>query len=146
MATEQKKARDIMTTEPQCVEEGETLVDAARLMADLDVGALPICGEDDRLHGMITDRDIVVGCIAQGLDPQQVCARDLADEKIFTVDAAAPVDDVLSEMKAHAVRRVPVIEDHRLVGIVSQGDIAIEADERRTGELVESISSDGSRS
>ena len=140
--TQEITARDIMTTDPQCVQEGESLQDAARIMADLDVGALPICGDDDRLHGMITDRDIVVSCLAKGLDPGEVRARELADEKIFTVDASASVDHVVEEMKQHSVRRVPVIEDHRLVGIVSQGDVATAADKESTGELVGNISAD----
>lgn len=136
-------ARDIMTEAPQCIEETDTLRDAARIMADLGVGSLPICGEDDRLHGMITDRDIVITCVAEGLDPGKIQARDLADERIYTVDADASVDEILEEMKGHAVRRVPVIEDHRLVGIISQGDIAVSTGKKDTGELVGSISEDG---
>ena len=136
-------ARETMTTGVECVGENATVAEAARKMARLDIGALPICGEDDRLKGMVTDRDIVVKVIAEGLDPESIAAGDLGQGKPFTVDADAPLSDVVHEMKANAVRRLPVIDNHRLIGIISQRDIAEVADDSVTGRLVEAISVSG---
>lgn len=110
------------------------------MMMDLDCGALPICGDDGKLKGMITDRDIVLKCVAAGRDPGQMMARDLASGKPFCVDADANVDAAIDMMEKHQVRRLPVISDHKLVGIISQGDIARNYSEQRVGELVEHIS------
>jgi len=133
-------ARDIMTGDATCVGAGETLVEAARKMSELDVGALPICGDDDRLKGMITDRDIVVKCIAQGGDPQSVKVGDLAEGKPVTIGADDSLEEALRTMTQHHVRRLPVIDGHTLVGIVSQADIAKNLPEERVGEFVEAIS------
>jgi CBS domain-containing protein len=132
--------REFMTTDARCVRESESLVNAARMMMDLDCGALPICGDDGKLKGMITDRDIVLKCVAAGRDPGQMMARDLASGKPFCVDADANVDAAIDMMEKHQVRRLPVISDHKLVGIISQGDIARNYSEQRVGELVEHIS------
>jgi len=134
-------AREIMTSGAECVGENETLADAARKMRDLDIGALPICGEDNRLKGMLTDRDIVVRCIAEGGDPQQMKAGQLAEGKPVTVGADDSIDVVLETMKKYQIRRLPVIDGHDLVGVVSQGDVARNIDEERVGDLVEAISS-----
>jgi len=128
-----------MHTGAECIGEHETLQYAAERMRDLDVGALPICGDDDRLHGIITDRDIVIKCIAQGGDPKTMTAGDLAQGRPFTVDAQADVTEVLHTMEDHRVRRVPVIESHRLVGMISEADLARHLPERAIGEFVEAI-------
>jgi len=133
-------ARDIMTGGVECVGENETLADAARKMRDLDVGSLPICGEDNRLKGMLTDRDIVVKCIAQGGDPTSTRAGDFAEGKPVTVGADDPVEEILRTMTQYKVRRLPVIDGHDLVGMVSQGDVAKNLPEERVGDLVEAIS------
>lgn len=133
-------ARDIMTGDPECVGENQTLADAAQMMRDLDVGALPICGEDNRLKGMITDRDIVIKCIADGADPASTRASDLAQGKPITIGADDDLYEVLKTMKTHKVRRLPVIDGDDLVGIVSQGDVANSIDHDRVGELVDAIS------
>jgi CBS domain-containing protein len=135
-----KTARDVMTQDPQCVGENETVLDAARKLADLDVGAMPICGEDDRLKGMLTDRDIVVKVLAPGRDPASTRAGELGEGKPITIGADDSVDEALRTMTQHHVRRLPVIDGHRLVGIISQADIARNLDEEKTGELVEAIS------
>ncbi len=132
--------RDLMTPGAECAKETDSLVDAARRMRDLDVGALPICGSDDRLHGMITDRDIVVRCVAEGIDPSTVLVSELAEGTPIWVDAQASTDKAMALMAEHQVRRLPVIEDHRLVGMLSQADVARHADERKVGGVVESIS------
>jgi CBS domain-containing protein len=134
-------ARDIMTGGAECVGENETLVEAARKMRELDVGSLPICGEDNRLKGMLTDRDIVTKCVADGRDVTSVRAGEFAQGEPVTIGADDPVDEILRTMKEHKVRRLPVIDGHDLVGIVSQGDLARNIDETKVGDLVETISS-----
>jgi CBS domain-containing protein len=137
-----KKARDVMSTDCTCVGENDTLLDAARKLADKDVGALPICGEDDRLKGMLTDRDIVVKALAQGKDPGSTRAGELGqgDSETVTIGADDSIDEALRTMIDHKVRRLPVIDGKRMVGIISQADIATNVDEERVGELVEAIS------
>jgi CBS domain-containing protein len=110
------------------------------MMMDLDCGSLPICGDDGKLRGMITDRDIVLKCVAAGRNPREMMARELASGKPYWVDADASVDDAIEIMERHQIRRLPVIADHKLVGIISQGDIARNYSEDRVGELVEHIS------
>ncbi len=133
-------AREIMTAGVECAGENESLVDAARKMRELGVGALPICGEDNRLKGMITDRDIVVKYIADGRDPSSVQVRDAAEGKPVTIGADDSVEEALKTMSDHGVRRLPVIDGHDLVGIVSQADVARNLDEDKVGDLVEAIS------
>ena len=133
-------ARDIMSGSAECARTTDTLQDAARKMRDLDVGALPICGEDDRLAGMITDRDIAVRCVAEGADPS-TRVDTIADGKPVTIGADDSVDEALETMISHGVRRLPVIDGHRLVGMVSQADIARQADDKQVARLVEAISS-----
>jgi CBS domain-containing protein len=133
-------ARELMTPGAECVGENETLVDAARKMRDLDVGALPICGEDNRLKGVLTDRDIVVRCIAEGGDPASTNAGRLAQGKPVTIGADDSIEEALRTMTEHKVRRLPVIDGHDLVGMISQADIARELPEAATGRTVEEIS------
>ncbi|MFE0700633.1 CBS domain-containing protein [Streptomyces sp. NPDC058872] len=132
-------ARDIMHTGASCVQENETLMDAARRMSELGVGALPICGPDNRLHGIITDRDIVVKCLAKGKDPARMTAGHLAQGKPITVAADADSEQVLRTMQDHRIRRLPVIEDHRLIGMISEADLARHLPEERVGHFVEEI-------
>ena len=134
------RARDIMTGGADCVGENQNMLDAARMMADLDVGALPICGEDNRLKGMLTDRDIVVKVLAQGKDPSQTRAGELAQGKPVTIGADDAPELALQTMAEYKVRRLPVIDGHQLIGVVSQADIAVHLPEAQTGALVEAIS------
>ena len=133
-------ARDIMSQPAECARTTDTLADAARKMRDLDVGSLPICGEDDRLHGMITDRDITVRCVAEGKDPTDTRVEEFAGDKPVTIGADDSIEKTLETMIQHGVRRLPVIDEHRLVGIVSQADIAKHSTDTMTARLVESIS------
>ena len=133
-------ARDIMSTDIQTIGEIDSVAEAARLMADLDVGALPICGEDGRVKGMVTDRDIVVKCIARGGDPAQTTAGSLSAVRAVTVSAGDDIRDALNLMQRHQVRRLPVIDGQDLVGIISQGDIALALSATETAETVEAIS------
>ncbi len=134
-----RRARDIMHPGAECISEDDNVATAAQTMRDLGVGSLPICGVDDRLHGIITDRDITVRCIAEGRDPAQVRVGDLAQGTLFWVDAAADIGEVLHQMEDHQVKRLPVIENHRLVGIISEADLARNLDEHRLAEFVEKI-------
>ncbi|WP_327701017.1 CBS domain-containing protein [Streptomyces decoyicus] len=132
-------ARDIMHSGATCVQENETLEDAARRMRDLDVGALPICGPDDRLHGIITDRDIVLKCLARGKNPKTMTAGELAQGKPVTIGADAGTEKILHAMEDHRIRRLPVIDDHRLVGMISEADLARHLPEEKVGEFVETV-------
>jgi CBS domain-containing protein len=134
------KARDLMTAGAECVGENETLVDAARKMRDLDVGALPICGEDNRLKGMLTDRDIVVSCIAEGGDPNTALAGQFGQGKPVTIGADDSVEEAMQTMSEHQVRRLPVIDGHDLVGMLAQADVARAMSEQQTGDTVQDIS------
>ena len=133
-------AREIMTQDTECARTTDTLTDAARKMRDLDVGALPICGEDDRLKGVITDRDIVTGCVAAGGDPNSVKVEEYASGEAVTIGADDSIEEALRTMSEHGVRRLPVIDGHELVGIVSQADVARNLPEDKVGALVEAIS------
>ena len=135
-----KTARDVMSHNVECVQENDTVLDAAKRLAELDVGAMPICGEDNRLKGMLTDRDIVVKVLAKDRDPASTTAGQLAQGKPVTIGADDSVDEALQTMAQHKVRRLPVIDGHDLVGIVSQADLARAIDEEKVGDLVEAIS------
>ena len=139
-------ARDIMAANAECVSVNDTLVAAARKLRDLDVGAMPICGDDNRLKGMLTDRDIVVKCIAEGGDPSSTKVSELAEGKPVTIGADDSVEETLRTMKEHGVRRLPVIDGYDMIGIVSQADVARNLPEDKVGDLVEAISSAPSNS
>ena len=132
--------REFMTTDARCITENQSLVDAARMMMDLDCGSLPICGDDGKLKGMITDRDIAVKAVAEGIDCNSEVSQ-FAQGKPVTIGADDSIEEALRTMKDHGVRRLPVIDGHDLVGMVSQADIAKNLDESKTGDLVEAISS-----
>ncbi|MGV0645187.1 CBS domain-containing protein [Mycolicibacterium sp. XJ2546] len=132
-------ARDVMHAGATCIGEHETLAAAAQHMRDLGVGALPICGDDDRLHGMITDRDIVIKCVAAGHDPNVMTAGELAQGSAYHVDVGADIQEMLLMMEEHQVRRLPVIESHRLVGIVSEADVARQLPEHEIAQFVKAI-------
>jgi CBS domain-containing protein len=136
-------ARDVMTAGAECVGENDTVATAAERMASLDVGALPICGEDDRLKGMVTDRDIVIKVVAGGQDPREVTVGSLVEgTEVVTIGADDSLEEARRTMEQHQVRRLPVIDGHRLVGMVSQGDLSQALPDEQTGRLVESISTE----
>src|SRR3954447_3346302 len=137
-----KTAREVMSGGAECVGENDTVLDAAKRLAELDVGAMPICGDDNRLKGMITDRDIVVKVLAQGKDPGATRAGELGqgDGETVTIGADDSIDEALRTMADHKVRRLPVIDGHECVGILSQADLATNIEEEKVGDLVEAIS------
>ena len=132
-------ARDIMHTGAECIGKSQTLQHAARQMRDLDVGALPICGDDGRLLGIVTDRDIVVKCIASGVDPGTVTAGQLIQAEPVAIGPAADVDEVLQLMQENQIRRLPVIDNQRVVGMISEADLARNLPEQAVGQFVEAI-------
>src|ERR1700757_1045830 len=132
-------AKEIMHTGVACIRDHETLTTAAQHMRDLDVGALPVCGDDHRLHGMITDRDIVIKCVAGGGDPSTTTAGELAQGTVYEVDADANISDMLTIMETHQVRRLPIVEGQRLVGIVSEADIAGHLPDHAVADFVKAI-------
>ena len=136
-------ARDIMHPGAECIGEHETLAFAAQRMRDLDVGALPVCGVDDRLHGIITDRDIVIKCIAAGGDPVTTTAGALAQGTPVTIGVNEDADLVLHVMEEHRIRRLPVIDNHRLVGIISEADLSRHLSEDTVGHFVEVVCASG---
>jgi CBS domain-containing protein len=134
-----KTARDLMTGDCQCVKETETLADAAQKMANLGVGAFPICGEDGQLKGMLTDRDIVVKALAHGKDPSATKAGDLAEGKPVTIGADDDIDELVRTMTKYQVKRVPVIDGQKLVGIVSESDIAEHVNSKQLVAVVRGV-------
>ena len=136
-----KTAREIMTQSAECIGENDSILDAAKMMAKSDIGAMPICGEDNRLKGVLTDRDIVVKVIAEGRDPSQVRAGELGEGKPVTIGADDSIALAIKTMADNKVRRLPVIDGHDLIGIVSIGDIAKNAEDDDTGALLERVSS-----
>lgn len=132
-------AGDIMHRGAQWIPAHETLDRAAQLMRELNVGALPISDENERLCGILTDRDIVVGCVAMGHDPAKVTAGDMAQGTPRWIESDADVDDVLTEMRTHQIRRLPVIDDKRLVGMISEADLARHLTDEQIAAFAESV-------
>jgi CBS domain-containing protein len=132
--------RDLMTPSPRCIGVNDSLRIAASVMADLGVGALPICGEDKRLKGMVTDRDIVVKCVAAGDDPAARRVGELAQGRAITIGVDDSVEDALHTMMNADVRRLPVIDGHTLVGMVSLADLAMSLPDEDIGEFVGTVS------
>jgi CBS domain-containing protein len=134
-------ARDIMTGSTECAQITDTVSQAAQKMRELGVGALPICGDDNRLHGMITDRDIVLKTVADGVDTRQASVEDFAGDEVVTIGADDSIDEALTTMTRAGVRRLPVIDGHDLVGMISQADIAKNLPEDKVADFLEAISS-----
>ena len=135
-------AREIMSGGAECVRTDQSAADAARMMGDLGVGALPICGPDDKIKGVVTDRDLVVKVLARGRDAGTFPAGDLNQEEAATIGADDAAEDVLATMTRYKVRRLPVIDQQRLVGMISVADVARVLPESQVGDLVEILSTD----
>jgi len=136
------QVHEVMTPSAECTHPNATLQEAAQLMRDLDVGALPVCGENDRLVGMITDRDIVVRAIAEGRDPKTVRVEDVMSPDIVYCLQDQSIGDAAETMKERQIRRLVVLNrDKRLVGILSLGDLAAKTrDKALSGETLEQVS------
>jgi|SRR6185312_15554262 CBS domain-containing protein len=134
------KVREVMTDRPRCVTLDTPISEAASLMESENIGSLPVL-EGEELAGMITDRDIVVRAVAKGKDPRGMPVREVVSRELVTVYAEEDLSDALTKMASEQVRRLPVVdEDNRLVGILAQADVALEAKEKTVGEMVEEIS------
>jgi CBS domain-containing protein len=140
--------REAMTEDPRSIDPSATVVEAARLMRDEHIGSLPIT-DGDTLVGMITDRDITTRVVAEAADLATTSVGDVYSKDLISVEPDKELEEALRLMARHQVRRLPVVQDGSLVGIVAQADIALalSEDEKKTGELVEAISerSDGER-
>jgi CBS domain-containing protein len=134
------EVRELMTPDPEHLGADDTLVTAAQRMRDADVGSLPICDADGQVTGIVTDRDIVVKCIAGGGDPSSVTVASIASEMVYTVGPDDSIENALTVMEDHQVRRLPIVEDGKLVGMLAQADVARSMSEPRVGEVVEEIS------
>ena len=135
-----KTIRDLMTKNPCSIDADKPVAYAAKMMRDEDVGLAPIV-EGQKLIGTLTDRDIAIRVVAEGKDPDSTKVTEIASTKLVTVEPQQDLDEALRLMGKHQVRRLPVVEEGgRLVGVVTQADVARNADDARTGELVEEIS------
>ncbi|MGN9780000.1 CBS domain-containing protein [Nonomuraea sp. ZG12] len=130
-------ARDLMNPGAECIQAHETLDRAAQMMRDSGVGALPVC-HDDRVTGIITDRDIVIKCVAGGKDPARVRAGDLATGLVW-VRPDATVEEALSRMEQHQIKRLPVLEDEHVVGMISEADLARHLPDDQLAEFVHRV-------
>jgi CBS domain-containing protein len=130
--------REVMTADPRTVEPGDSVVDAARQMAEGDVGAVLVT-ENGSVTGILTDRDIAVRVVAEGRDPQGTKVSDVCTSNPSTLTVDQSVDDAIRIVREQNVRRVPVVQDGRPAGIVSIGDLAIERD---TGSALADLSSE----
>jgi CBS domain-containing protein len=134
-----KSIKEVMTAEVRACEPTATVADAAKLMAQEDVGPIPVV-EDGRLVGIVTDRDIVVNVVAQGKDVNSTTVGDIASRDLVTISPDQDMEAALSLLAQHQVRRLPVVDGDRLVGIVAQADIARMGSDAKTGEVVQEIS------
>ena len=132
-------ARDLMTPSPDFVDGSTTVLDVAKMLAAGDYGALPVC-DGDRLTGMITDRDIVVKVLAAGKDPASTTVSELGTFEVVTIGADDSVEQAMQTMSKHQVRRLPVIDGTKLVGMLAQADLARSGDDSGVGQTVENIS------
>jgi CBS domain-containing protein len=138
-----KSVRDTMTQNPRSIKASASVVEAARLMREEHIGSVPIT-DDEQLVGMITDRDITTRVVAEAGDPMKTSVGDVYSRDLIIVEPDKGLDEALQLMARHQVRRLPVVENGRLVGIVAQADIALNENDK-TGELVEAISQPSER-
>jgi CBS domain-containing protein len=135
------KAKDIMTANPESVTPGTNIADVAQIMRDMNVGVVPVA-EDDRLLGVITDRDITIRVTAAGMAPQDVTVQDFMSPNVVTVSPEDSVEDVRKVMADNQIRRVMVTDGEKLVGVISLGDVALNERDKdaKTGEVLEKVS------
>src|SRR6476619_7626138 len=129
-----KSVHDAMTEDPSSIDQSASVVEAARLMREQDIGSLPIT-DGEKLVGMITDRDITTRVVADAADPQMTSVGDVYSGELISIEPDNDLDEALRLMARHQVRRLPVVESGKLVGIVAQADIALRENELATGEL-----------
>lgn len=134
-------AREIMSGAPEYAKSDATVKDVARMLADSEIGAVPVCDASGHLEGVVTDRDIVVKVIAANKDPESTMLSEITDQdEVVTIGADDSLEEAVETMKRHKVRRLPVIDGDKLVGMVSQADLARVLPKDKVGDLVEVIS------
>ena len=134
-----KRVREAMTASVSSVSPSQSLADAAEVMKREDVGSVPVV-EEGRLAGIVTDRDIVTRAVAEQKNPQAVRVEEIASHDLVTVEPEQDLEEALALMARHKIRRLPVLEGGRLVGMLAQADLALKAKEKEVGEMVEQIS------
>jgi CBS domain-containing protein len=134
-----KRIREVMTPSPETVEPGKPAAEAARLMKKADAGMIPVV-QEGQLFGTVTDRDIVLRVIAEGKSPASTTVGEIASVEVVTVAPEQDLEEALKLMAKHQVRRLPVVENGRLIGVLAQADVAREGDEREVGETAGLIS------
>ena len=141
-----KSVRDAMTEDPRSIGSSASVVEAARLMREEHIGSLPITN-DEVLVGMITDRDITTRVVAEAADPKLTSVGDVSSGDPISIEPEKDLEEALLLMARHQVRRLPVVDNGKLVGIVAQADIALTENEKKSGKLLEAISepSEGER-
>ena len=134
--------RDVMTEGTECIQPSDSLQKAAQRMKNLNVGSLPVCGDNNRLVGLITDRDITVRAVAEAYDAHRTTVKDIMTPDVLYCFEDQDVQDAAQLMKERQIRRLAVLNrDKRLTGIVSLGDLAVDTgDEQLAGETLERIS------
>lgn len=133
-------ARDVMTEGAEYLHGDATVAEASQRLAEESVGAVPVCDSDGHLRGLVTDRDIVIGVVAPGKDPHETKLIDLVQGEAVTIGADDSVEEAIDTMKRHQVRRLAVIDGDKLVGMISQADLARSCPPEQVGELVAAIS------
>jgi len=135
------KLQDIMTKDVECVRPGDTLQEAARRMKDLDVGPMPVCGDNNKIVGMLTDRHITIRAAAEGKDPKTTKVEEAMSQEVVWCYDDQDSDDAASLMQERQIRRLLIMNhDERLVGIVSLGDLATEVKKKQAGETLQAVS------
>jgi CBS domain-containing protein len=136
-----KLARDVMTPDPACCSPNTPLDEVAKLMARNNCGEIPIVDSADHVVGVVTDRDIVCRVVAEGKNPMAYTADTCMSEPVVTVRADTPLDQVVSTMEEHQIRRVPVVDERdACVGIISQADVSRTTEPGKVAELVREVS------
>jgi CBS domain-containing protein len=134
-----KNIRDVMTPGPETIQADRPAAEAAKLMKQADAGMIPVLHNGDLL-GTVTDRDIAIRLVAEGKDPQTTPVREIASTTLVTIEPDRDLDEALQLMAKHQVRRLPVVENGMLVGVLAQADVAREGKEKAVGQMVEEIS------
>jgi CBS domain-containing protein len=135
-----KTVRDAMTTDPYVIRPEASSAEAADLMAEGDVGAIPVVDAENRLLGIVTDRDIAVRVVAARRDPRSTRVDEIASTRVSPAYPDEPLNEAIEQMTYRQVRRLPVVEDERVVGMLSQADVVHEVRDKKAGQLIDAIS------
>jgi CBS domain-containing protein len=138
-----KSVADVMTSDPRVVSRTASVIDAATIMREQDVGSVPVVGDLGELVGIVTDRDIAVRVVAAGRDPKQTHVADVATGDPHCVEPDESLDDAYERMATWRVRRLPVVDGDRVVGMLAQADVVHELKDKKAGQLVDEISQAG---